>query len=120
GGFVQPWLTGSRPQNEDVMTAIATAALAYVRGGYDVVVDCVIGPWHLAPIAEAAAAANVAFDVVFLLPHADAAVARAQARPGDQLRDEGPIPDLHRQFSQLPGWERPRLASSRPPDAEAP
>ncbi|HET6737421.1 MAG TPA: AAA family ATPase, partial [Kribbella sp.] len=57
-GFVAPYLPGAGHQNEVVVAAIVATVAAYARGGYDVVVDGVIGPWFLAPFRAAAAEGN--------------------------------------------------------------
>lgn len=48
-GAVPPHLPGSNGQNQVVMGALSEAAKRYVRGGYDVVVDGIVGPWFLGP-----------------------------------------------------------------------
>jgi hypothetical protein len=48
-GFVPPYLPVAERQNEVVLGAIVEAALAYVRGGYDVIAEGILGPWSLAP-----------------------------------------------------------------------
>ena len=51
-----------------VVDAIVAAAAAYARGGYDVVVDGVIGPWFLPPFRQAAAAEQDARRTSYLAP----------------------------------------------------
>jgi hypothetical protein len=46
-GFVPPYLPQARAQNEVVTTVMTGAACAYAQGGYDVIVDGIIGPWLL-------------------------------------------------------------------------
>lgn len=48
-GAVPPHLPGAGEQNQIVIEAFLAAAKRYVRGGYDVVVDGIIGPWFLRP-----------------------------------------------------------------------
>lgn len=48
-GAVSPHLPESHEQNTIVIDAFLEAAKCYVRGGYDVIVDGIIGPWFLAP-----------------------------------------------------------------------
>src|SRR5947209_14929690 len=47
-GFVLPYLPEAQRQNEVVIDAIVATASAFARGGYDVVVDGIVGPWFLA------------------------------------------------------------------------
>ena len=48
-GAIPPHLPESDKQNSVVIEAFLEAAKRYVRGGYDVIVDGIIGPWFLEP-----------------------------------------------------------------------
>lgn len=48
-GAIPPHLPESNEQNLIVIEAFLEAAKRYVRGGYDVIVDGIIGPWFLSP-----------------------------------------------------------------------
>ena len=48
-GAIPPHLPESNEQNLIVIEAFLEAAKRYARGGYDVIVDCIIGPWFLKP-----------------------------------------------------------------------
>lgn len=48
-GAIPPYLPESDKQNLIVIEAFLEAAKRYVRGGYDVIVDGIIGPWFLKP-----------------------------------------------------------------------
>lgn len=48
-GAIPPYLPESNEQNLIVIEAFIEAAKRYVRGGYDVIVDGIIGPWFLKP-----------------------------------------------------------------------
>ena len=48
-GAIPPHLPESNEQNLVVIEAFLEAAKRYARGGYDVIVDGIIGPWFLAP-----------------------------------------------------------------------
>lgn len=53
-GAIPPYLPEADEQNRIVTEAFLEAAKRCVRGGYDVVVDGIIGPWFLGPWIEAA------------------------------------------------------------------
>ncbi len=53
-GAIPPHLPGSEQQNLVVIEAFLEAAKRYARGGYDVVVDGIVGPWFLEPWLQAA------------------------------------------------------------------
>lgn len=48
-GAIPPYLPESNKQNLIVIEAFLEAAKRYARGGYDVVVDGIVGPWFLEP-----------------------------------------------------------------------
>lgn len=48
-GAISPHLPESDKQNLIVIEAFLEAAKRYARGGYDVIVDGIIGPWFLEP-----------------------------------------------------------------------
>lgn len=48
-GAIPPHLPESNQQNLTVIEAFLEAAKRYARGGYDVIVDGIIGPWFLEP-----------------------------------------------------------------------
>ena len=48
-GAIPPHLPESNEQNLIVIEAFLEAAKRYVRGGYDVIVDGIVGPWFLEP-----------------------------------------------------------------------
>ena len=48
-GAIPPYLPESNEQNLIVIEAFLEAAKRYARGGYDVIVDGIIGPWFLKP-----------------------------------------------------------------------
>lgn len=48
-GAIPPHLPESNTQNLVVIEAFLEAAKRYARGGYDVIVDGIIGPWFLEP-----------------------------------------------------------------------
>ncbi|WP_181725445.1 hypothetical protein [Nocardia gipuzkoensis] len=53
-GFVLPFLPAAHRQNEVVIDAIVATVTTFARGGYDVVVDGIVGPWFLPPFRAAA------------------------------------------------------------------
>lgn len=97
-GYVAPYLPGSETQNVVVVGVCAEAAIGYARGGYDVVVDGVVGPWFLPSYRTPIHRAGLRVSYVVLLPELSTTVARARGRGEDQLRDSGPVSELHRAF----------------------
>ena len=102
GGYVEPWLPESHPQNVIVMQAVASAAAAYVEGGYTTVVDGIISPkWFLAPLSEALTARGHAVSYAILRPALATCIARAGARPADELSDPDVITQLWTDFVDI-------------------
>jgi hypothetical protein len=99
-GYIAPYMPEARTQNEVVIGAIAAAALGYARGGYEVFVDGIVGPWFLAPFEEACAV--VPLDYVVLRPSQEETVKRGLERSGKHaLRDEGVIRAMWNAFSSM-------------------
>ena len=47
-GWVAPWLPGSEDQNTTMTRALGATVARFDEGGYDVVVEGIVGPWFLA------------------------------------------------------------------------
>jgi cytidylate kinase len=108
-GFVAPYLPESERQNEVVVGAIVAAVGAYARGGYDVVVDGVIGPWFLPPFR----AAFAELTYVVLRPDLATTLERARGRGADELKDSDAITGLYGAFADLGELEKHVIDSSR-------
>jgi predicted kinase len=111
-GFVPPYLPESARQNEVVVGVIVEAACGYARGGYDVVLDGVLGPWVLTPFRDAASRAGLGLSYVVLRPTLEVALARATGREGPELREAEPIRGLYGAFADLGELERCVLDST--------
>ncbi|MED1569356.1 AAA family ATPase [Bacillus paramycoides] len=48
-GAIHPFLPESQEQNLIVIEAFLEAAKRFARGGYDVIIDGIVGPWFLKP-----------------------------------------------------------------------
>ncbi|WP_433160268.1 AAA family ATPase [Kribbella sp. CA-247076] len=105
-GFVAPYLPEAQRQNEVVVDAIVAAVTAYARGGYDVVVDGVVGPWFLPPFRRAAADEQWSLSYVVLRPDLETTLTRAQGRAAGELKDVDAITGLHAAFADLGDLER--------------
>ncbi|WP_350274553.1 AAA family ATPase [Kribbella sp. HUAS MG21] len=112
-GFIPPYLPESQRQNVVVVDAIVAAVAVYVDGGYDVVVDGVIGPWFLPPYRRAAAEGDWRMSYVVLRPDLATTLARGQARGGVELTDADALTGLHGAFADLGDLERHAIDTSR-------
>jgi cytidylate kinase len=101
-GFVLPFLPEAADQNRVVVDAIVATASTFARGGYDVVVDGIVGPWFLPPFRAAA----LTLSYVVLRSTLDVTLDRARRRLGEELKDVGAITGLHGAFSELGDLER--------------
>ncbi len=106
-GYIPPWMEESEKQNDTVIQAAAAAAGAFCKGGYEVYVDGVIGPWFLTSWIQLA---ETGVDVRYLIlrPSEEETVARASAR---EQKEEFPlnletVRKLWRSFSQLGPYEQ--------------
>ncbi len=111
-GYVDPWLREAQQQNITVVNVIVEASLAYARGGYDVVIDGIVGPWFLEPFREAAKNGAV-FDYVVLRPTESETVQRGTSRTFEKaMRDEAVIKQMWQAFADLGPLETHALDSS--------
>ena len=100
-GFVLPYLPQAQAQNEVVATVMTEAAGVYARGGYDVIVDGIIGPWLLPRFRAAGERGDLELRYVVLRPSLEVTLARATGRAGRQLTDPGPVTGLYGAFGDL-------------------
>jgi hypothetical protein len=100
-GRISPERPEAQALNSVVMEAIAGAAAGYARGGFLVVVDCIVGPWFLSPFLEV----GLPLHYVVLRVDPALAIARCQARGGNTLTDPGSIAALNHQFRDLGSLE---------------
>jgi predicted kinase len=106
GGFVEPWLPESHPQNVVVMRAVAAAAARYADGGYVTVVDGIISPkWFMRPLKDALAADGHVMAYAILRPTLSVCIARASARDGELLSNPDVIAQLYDDFVGLEALE---------------
>ncbi len=111
-GFVPPFLPAAAKQNAVVLDVIVDAMIGYSRGGYDVIVDGIVGPWSLPQFASGAARAGRALAFVVLRPTFEETFARAVAREGKELEASGPIKGLYGAFANLGELERHAIDTS--------
>jgi predicted kinase len=100
-GYIPPWLPESQEQNITIVEAIAAVADRFAAGGYDVVVDGILGPWFLDPFR--ALDRQVAYLV--LRPSLEATEARAAQRPDHPLQDLAVVTQMHAAFADLGALE---------------
>lgn len=105
-GYISPWLDGSDDQNKTMIEAAAVCAREFCRGGYEVYVDGVIGPWYLTPgLAIAKEGMDVRY--IVLRPSEQITVTRAARR---EQRDYFPltaevVSEVWQAFSDLGSYE---------------
>lgn len=104
-GFVAPWLGEAESQNCVVIDAISASAERYARGGYEVVVDGIFGPWFLQPWRELAGR-GVDVHYLVLRPDEHTTLLRAVSRraPG-ALVDPQVIRTMWQRFRTLDAYE---------------
>lgn len=104
-GFVLPYRPEAQRQNEVVIDAIVAAVAAYAGGGYDVVVDGIVGPWFLPPFRALLKRDSASVSYIVLRPDIDTTLARALGRGSDELTAADAITGLHHQFQGLGDYE---------------
>ena len=104
-GAVPPHLPGSETQNQVVIEAFLAAAVRFAQGGYDVIVDGVVGPWYLEPWL---AAARKGTEIHYFVLRADreTTLARALGRAKlDEDTNRQLVKAMWEQFARLGPWE---------------
>lgn len=102
-GYVEPWRAESYEQNMLIADVTAGAAERFATGGYDVVVDGVLGLWSLDPWR----ALGCPISYALLLPDMAVARQRAADRGEHPLKDLGVVEQMHAAFvAHLDGYER--------------
>jgi predicted kinase len=118
GGAIPPYLPEAHEQNAVVMTALARAAAAYANGGYDVIVDGIIGPWFIDHFSAAADLAAGQFHYLVLRPDEATAAQRGINRGPESLTAAEPIAAMYAQFADLGEYEH-HVIDSTAQDAAA-
>ncbi|HEY1707608.1 MAG TPA: AAA family ATPase [Rhizomicrobium sp.] len=100
-GYIPPHLPESHAQNQVVIGVIVEAAMGYARGGYDVYLDGIVGPWALEPFHAARDRNGVDMRYIVLRPGEDIALRRAKLRDTPGIKESGPIRNLWQAFADL-------------------
>jgi chloramphenicol 3-O-phosphotransferase len=93
-GYIEPWTAESYEQNVLIAEVMAGAAARFADGGYDVLVDGVVGPWNL----EAWRALDRAVTYAVLLPDGTVTRQRARDRGEHPLKDLDVVDQMHAAF----------------------
>jgi predicted kinase len=104
-GFIEPFRPEANAQNVVVVEAFTACAKRFAQGGFEVVVDGVVGPWFL---DRWQALARDGFDVhyIVLRPDEPTTLARATARTtAEALTDPGAIRKIREGFANLGRFE---------------
>ena len=118
-GYVEPWKREAQAQNIAVMNALSAAAAEYARGGYEVLVDGIVGPWFFDPWRAQARAHDLDLRFVVLRPAEAETVARAAARTHPKaMRDAEVVRFMWKQFADLGALE-PHAVDTTAQAAEA-
>ena len=105
-GAIPPHLPRSQTQNETVMEALTAAAREYARGGYEVIVDGIVGPWFLGPWQ---AAVREGYEVHYIVLRAgkEETLRRALGRSKlDRETNQELVEAMWGQFQELGPYER--------------
>lgn len=111
-GWIAPYLPEAHQQNQVVLQVLVSAAFGYAEGGYQVICDGVVGPWFIDLFRVTARERSLPLSYVILRPSQHTTLERATSRTDDALTDPEPIRSLHRQFSNLGGYEAHVLDST--------
>ncbi|MEU2788718.1 AAA family ATPase [Streptomyces sp. NPDC007100] len=111
-GFHPPYLPEAALQNEVVQKVMTDAACAYAGGGYDVILDGILGPWMLDAFGAACERRGLGLSYVILRPSLEVVLARARQREGRELKEVEPITGLYGAFREVGALEGHVINSS--------
>lgn len=98
-GFVPPWQPEAVEQNITLMSAMAAQAAVCAKGGYEVYVDGIVGPWFFDPWREAARTQELDLRYIVLRPDLPTSIARASARTATgAMTDPAVVEQMWRAF----------------------
>ena len=101
-GYIEPWKAESYDQNVLIFSVAAGAADRFAEGGYDVLVDGVLGMWGLEPWR----ALDRPISYALLLPSQPVARQRATDRGEHPLKELDVVDQMHAAFiAHLDGYE---------------
>jgi len=101
-GYIEPWRSESQAQNATLTKAIAAAAEKLVIGGFEVIIDGVIGPWFLPEYQQVLG--NHTINYVVLRPDKAVVAQRARDREVGALTEYPPrIWEAFQELGELEG-----------------
>jgi hypothetical protein len=104
GGRIDPWRPESQGQNRVVIDALSHAASCYAAGGYEVLLDGIVGPWFLDRLLSVATTLGVGVRYLVLRPTLEVALSRIRGR-NPQPIDEAGVRRMHEEFAILGRFE---------------
>jgi cytidylate kinase len=112
---LDPTTPEAHEQNSTIMKAIGRATAAFVKGGYDVFLDGVVGPWFLPTLLhEWDAMARVEY--VILRATLEEELARVLLREGP--RTSARVHAMHEAFADLEGYAKHCIETTARPVEE--
>lgn len=102
---IRPDLPQSKAQNEVIAAAIASSAMSFVEGGYNVILDGVIGPWMLPHYLKVFKGRLLGLSYVVLRAPFDETRERATTRPDGEKFSPSGVQEMHEQFKDLKVFE---------------
>ena len=94
-GYVVPYLPEAASQNAVIERVMVALAREYLAGGYDVILEGILGPWALPAFAA------LDYTYIVLRPSLTVALGRATARGPGALTIIEPIKGLYHAFEHL-------------------
>lgn len=105
-GAIAPNLPESNAQNAVVIDALLASAKCYARGGYDVIIDGIIGPWFIEPFLNSV---SEGYEVHYIILRADKNVTMKRAIERSKLdrnTNIGLVETMWDQFNNIGKYEK--------------
>jgi len=99
--FAKGYSTMDEHQNfKTIMISMTTASLAYVRAGYQVIIDFSVPPWFLPYVFKIVNDRNIGLDYVIIRPSEKVCALRAAQRAEGAVPDYAVYKDFYASFKQ--------------------
>jgi len=101
-GYIAPWLPEAHEQNTVIIESFTASVARLAAGGYEVIVDGIIGPWFLEPWLKLA---QSGFDLRYVILRPDEHTTITRAAEREKTMDIAAVKHMWGGFADLGEYE---------------
>ena len=109
-GYISPWRSEAEEQNSIIIEALTASVAKLAIGGYEIIVDGVIGPWFLSPWLELA---KNGYDVRYIILRPDEQETIKRASERDKIVDNDAVKSMWLAFENLGSYKSHAIDTSQ-------